>query len=247
MDTVIHEVADDVLRLSTYIPEIDFSFNQYLLRADQPLLFHTGPKALFPLVSQAVARVMPLEQLRWISFSHFEADESGAMNEWLAAAPQARVVCGEIGVMISVMDQAARPPLALADSATLDLGDRRVRYLATPHVPHGWDAGMLYDEASGTLLCSDLFTRTGRSPPRSADDPIGPAFAAEDHFLATALTPSTAPTLRRLARLSPRRLALMHGPAYDGDCVAALHALADGYAERLRQACAATPEAAAAR
>jgi len=239
MDTEIDEIADGLFRLSTHVAAADFTFNQFLLRAAEPLLFHTGPRALFPLVSAALTRLMPLAQLRWISFSHFEADECGAMNEFLAAAPQARVAQGEIGCMVSLNDQASRPPLALADGAVLDLGDRSLRFLATPHVPHGWDAGLMFDERSETLLCSDLFTRTGRSPALSEADPVGPALAAEDRFLATALTPQTAPTLRRLATLRPRLLALMHGPAYGGDCAGALQALADGYETRLQAALAA--------
>lgn len=233
MDTRIDEIAPDIFRLSTYIEPADFTFNQYLIRADQPLLFHCGMRGLFPLVSAAAARVLPLATLRWISYGHHEADESGAMNDWLAAAPEAQVAVGAVGCMTSANDLALRPPRALDDGAVLDLGNRRVRYLATPHVPHCWDAGLLFEESTATLLCGDLFTRLGGGPALSADDPIGPAMAAEDGFGATALTPVTAPTLRRLAALAPTTLGLMHGPAYNGDCVQALQDLADAYGARL--------------
>jgi flavorubredoxin len=236
METVVDEVADGIFRLSTYVPPADFTFNQYLLRAGEPLLFHCGPRAMFPLVSAAAAKVIPLQSLRWISFGHHESDESGSMNEWLAAAPRAQVAVGEVGCMISMNDLAARPPRALADGATLDLGGKRVRYLATPHVPHCWDAGLLYEETTRTLLCGDLFTAIGRHPATSTADPVGPALAAEDVFHATALTPTTASSIRRLAALGPATLALMHGPAYRGDCAAALAALADGYEARLAAA-----------
>ncbi|WP_370304820.1 MBL fold metallo-hydrolase [Sinimarinibacterium flocculans] len=232
MQTVVDEVADGVFRLSTYVQPADFTFNQYLVRADEPLLFHTGPAAMFPLISAALNRVVPVGSLRWVSFGHHESDESGSMNEWLRAATQAQIAVGEIGCMISMNDLAARPPRALKDGETLDLGGKRVRWLATPHVPHCWDAGVLFEETTGTLLCGDLFATVGQHPATSEADPVGPALAAEDLFHATALTATTARSIRDLAELRPRTLALMHGPAYRGDCASALHALADGYAER---------------
>jgi flavorubredoxin len=158
------------------------------------------------------------------------------MNQWLAAAPDAEVAVGEIGCMISMNDLAARPPKALADGAVLDLGGKRVRYLATPHVPHGWDAGLLFEESTRTLLCGDLFTAIGRHAAISSSDPVGPALAAEDVFHATALTPTTARSIRRLAALEPDTLALMHGPAFRGDCAGALGALAEGYERRFAAA-----------
>lgn len=236
METVVDEVADDVFRLSTYVEPANFTFNQYLVRAEQPLLFHCGPRAMFPLVSAAVAKVVPVASLRWVSFGHHESDESGAMNEWLGAAPDAQVAVGEIGCMISMNDLAARPPKALADDATLDLGGKRVRWLATPHVPHCWDAGVLYEETTRTLFCGDLFTAIGRHPAISTSDPVGPALATEDVFRATVLSPVTARTVRRLAALQPGTLALMHGPAFRGDCAGALDALAGGYERRLAAA-----------
>ncbi len=236
MQTRVDEIAERIYRLSTYVPDADFTFNQFLICGEQALLFHCGPRALFPLVHEAVARLMPVSALRWISFGHHEADESGALNDWLGVAPQAELAVGEVACMISMNDLAARPPRALADQEVLDLGGKRLRYLATPQLPHGWDAGLLYEESSRMLLCGDLFTALGAQPVRSDSDPVGPAMAAEDLIHATALTPHTAPGIRRLADLLPAGLALMHGPAFGGDCVAALHGLADEYAQRLAMA-----------
>lgn len=238
MKTVVDEVAKGIYRLSTYFEQMDFAFNQYLIDAEQPLLFHCGMRGLFPLVSAAVAEVLPPSRLRWISFGHWEADESGAMNEWLGVAPEAQVAVGEIGCMLSVNDLAIRAPKAFADGEALDLGGKRVRYIATPHVPHCWDAGVMFEETTKTLFCGDLFTQIGKSPALSEADLIGPALAAEDTFKATALTPNTAPTLRGLAALQPAMLALMHGPAFRGDCPRALEALADAYAQRVKLAAA---------
>jgi flavorubredoxin len=235
METVVHEIADNIFRLSTYVPPANFTFNQYLIRADQPLLFHCGPRAMFPLVATAMAKVLPVAKLRWVSFGHHESDESGAMNLWLAAAPQAQIAVGEVGCMISMNDLADRPPKACQDGGTIELGGKRARWIATPHVPHCWDAGVIYEEATGTLLCGDLFTAIGKHEPRVASDIVGPALAAEDIFRATALTPQTELTMRKLAGLKPNTLGLMHGPAYDGDCAGALNALADSYAERLER------------
>ena len=227
------EIAPGIYRLSTFAPQGGLAFNQFLIDADEPLLFHTGMRALYPSVSEALARIVPLSRLRWIGYGHFEADECGAMNEWLADAPHATPVQGEIGCMISLGDQAARPPRALKDGEVLDLGGKRVRLLATPHVPHGWDAVVLYEETTGTLLAGDLFTALGDGPPLTHDDIVTPAIDTERRFASTALTPNTAPTIRRLADLQPTTLGLMHAPAYAGDGSAALHALADFYAESL--------------
>lgn len=230
METRTDEIADGIYRFSTFVPEAGIVFNQFLVVAEEPLLFHTGMRALFPLVSEAVARVTPVEALRWISFGHYEADECGAMNDWMGVAPRAEVAHTALGVMVSVADQANRPPRPLADGEVIDLGGRRVRHLATPHVPHGWDAGVMVEETTGTLFVGDLFTALGDGPATTADDIVGPALDAEAVFGATCLTPGTAPTIRRLADLAPTTLALMHGPTYRGDGAAALGALADGYA-----------------
>ena len=164
MDTTIDEIADQIYRVATFVPDAGMTFNQVLVVADEPLLFHTGTRSIFGSVTEAVARVLPLEQLRWISFGHVEADECGSLNQWLAAAPQAQVAFGALGCAVSVNDLADRPPLPLDDGAVLDLGGKQVRYLATPHVPHGWDAGLLHEETTGTLLCGDLFTQLGDGP-----------------------------------------------------------------------------------
>jgi flavorubredoxin len=232
METTTFEIADDVFRFSTYVPEADFTFNQFLVRADEPLLFHTGPRRMFPLVAGAMASVMPVEQLRWITFGHVESDECGSMNDWLAAAPAATVAHTAIGCMVSVDDLADRQPRPLASGDAIDLGGKRVRHISTPHVPHGWDAGVLFEETTGTLFCGDLFSALGTSVPLTSDDIVGPAAAAEDIFLATSLTPATAPTIASLADLAPQRLALMHGPSFDGDAVGALVALAGVYRDR---------------
>jgi flavorubredoxin len=231
MDTRINEIADGVYRLSTHVREVappaGFTFNQFLILGDEPLLFHTGPRRMFPLVREAVAKLMPPENLRWITFGHYEADECGAMNEWLAIAPRSQVAHGMIGVGVSLNDMADRAPRPLQDGEVIDLGGKRVRYLDTPHVPHGWDAGLLFEETSGTLLCGDLFTQIGECPALIEGDVVGPAIAAEDMFRSLSLHPSIGGTIRRLTALKPRTLALMHGPSFAGDGAAALHALAD--------------------
>jgi flavorubredoxin len=240
MTTRIDEITNGIYRISTFVPEIaapaGFTFNQFLIAADEPLLFHCGLRHMFPAVSEAVARVMPVEKLRWIAFGHLEADEAGAMNDWLAAAPRAQVAHGAIGCMVSLNDLADRVPRALVDGEVIDLGGRRVRHIDTPHVPHGWDARVLYEETTGTLFCGDLLTHAGNGPAITEDDVLGPAIAAEDMFAATAITPGSAPAMRRLAALEPRRLAIMHGSSYAGDCRAALEGLADDTAARLERA-----------
>jgi flavorubredoxin len=236
METKIAEIADGIYRLSTLVPEVappaGFTFNQFLVTGDEALLFHTGPRRMFPLVHGAVARLMPPEKLRWISFGHVEADECGAMNDWLAAAPRAEVTHGATACLVSLNDLADRPPHMLAEDAVLDLGGRRLRFLPTPHLPHGWEAGIFLEETTGTLLCGDLFTQVGDGPALTGADIIGPAIAAEDMFHASSLHPDSGALLRRLAALQPRRLALMHGPSFEGDGAAALMALAADYDRR---------------
>jgi len=243
METTVHEIADGVYRLSTFLPDISpsgFTMNQFLLDGDEPLLFHCGLRGLFPLVSEAVSRVLPVERLRWITFGHVEADECGAMNQWLAAAPSSQVAHDALGCMVSIADMADRPPRPLAEGEVLDIGGHRLRQISTPHVPHAWEAQVLFDESTETLLCGDLFTQVGTGSALVHDaDMVTPALAAEDMFHATCVTPSTAPTMRALADLDPRTLALMHGPSFTGDCAAALRDLADGYADRLTLATAA--------
>ncbi|MFN2459787.1 MAG: MBL fold metallo-hydrolase [Candidatus Velthaea sp.] len=234
METHVDEIGDRIYRFSTFISDAGLTFNQFLIDADEPLLFHTGMRALFPLVRDAMAKVMAPERLRWIAFGHYEADECGAMNAWLAAAPTATVMHGHMGVMVSIMDQADRMPRPLENGEVLDLGGKRVRYLATPHVPHGWDAGVLFEETTNTLFAGDLFTRFGPGAAISDADPIAPAMEAEDRFGATAMTPATAPTIRGLADVGATTLALMHAPAYRGDVSAALTRLSEEYDTRFR-------------
>jgi flavorubredoxin len=233
VETAVTEIAPDIFRLSTFIPDAGLTFNQFLVRDEEPLLFHTGMRALFPLVQTALARVIDVKTLRWITFGHFEADECGAMNQWLAAAPNATVAHGAIGVMTSINDQADRLPRPLQDGDALELGSKRIRYISTPHVPHGWDAGVLYEETSRTLFAGDLFTQLGQGEAITEADIVGPALETEDRFHATAMTPATVPTIRRLAELHIDALALMHAPAFRGDSSRALQDLADGYALRM--------------
>ena len=239
METTTHEIADGIFRFSTFVPDITpegFTFNQFLITADEPLLFHTGPRAMFPLVSAAVSKVVPIENLRWITFGHVEADECGSMNQWLAAAPQSNVAHGAVGVMVSLNDLADRPPRALQGGEVLDLGGRRVRHIDTPHVPHGWEARVLFEETTRTLLCGDLFTHTGNGAALTSRDIVGPAQQAEEIFHATCLTPVTGATIRKLTALNPTTLALMHGSSFNGDVPAALRQLADLYDGWLRDA-----------
>jgi len=240
MPTTIDELADGIYRLSTWVPEIaapaGFTFNQFLVDADEPLLFHTGPRAMFAVVAAAVGRVMPVERLRWITFGHVESDECGSMNEWLAAAPRAEVAHGLIGCMVSLNDLADRPPRPLADGEVLDLGGKRVRHIDTPHVPHAWEARVLYEEVTGTLLCGDLFAHVGNGPPVTTNDIVQPALDAEAMFRSTSLAPDTATVIRRLGDLTPNTLAVMHGSSYNGDGAAALHELAAGYESRYLKA-----------
>jgi flavorubredoxin len=232
MTTRTHEIADGIFRFSTLVPEVTpdgFTFNQFLIRGEEPLLFHTGLRAMFPLVAEAVSRVVPLNTIRWITFGHVEADECGSMNEWLAAAPRAQVAHGAVGVMVSLNDLADRPPRALQDGEVLDLGGRRVRHIDTAHVPHGWESRVLFEETTRTLLCGDLFTHTGDGPPLTAGDIVGPARAAEEMFRASCLTPTTGAVIRKLAELAPSTLAVMHGSSFNGDTRQALHDLAELY------------------
>jgi flavorubredoxin len=241
MDTQVDEIADGIYRLSTLVPDIGpdgFTFNQFLVDADEPLLFHTGHRSMFPSVTEAMATVLPVERLRWITFGHIESDECGSMNELLAVAPQAQVAHGAMGCMVSLNEMADRPPRALADGEVLDLGGKRVRHIDTPHVPHGWEARVLFEETTGTLLCGDLFTHLGNGPPVVTDDLVGPAAQAEDIFRASCLTPDTGPTMRRLADLAPSTLGLMHGSSFAGDGASQLLRLADEYDGRLAAASA---------
>lgn len=238
MQTRTTEIADGIFRLSTCVAEAapgGFTFNQFLIRADQPLLFHTGPRRMLPLISEAIATIMPLQDLRWITFGHVESDECGSMNELLAAAPHAEVAHGAVGCMVSLDDLCDRPPRKLADGELIDLGGKRVRHIDTPHVPHNWEARVLFEETTRTLFCGDLFTQVGDGPALTTDDLVAPALVAEEIFKATAISVATGRTLRKLANLEPRTLAVMHGSSSQTRCSDSLLRLADAYDELLTQ------------
>jgi flavorubredoxin len=238
METRVDEIAERIYRLSTFLPAVGpkgLTFNQFLVDADEPLLFHCGQRALYPAVSTAAARVMDLRRLRWITFSHVEADECGALAEWLDAAPSATVAHGAIGCAIWLNDQSPRPPRALANDEVLDLGGRRVRRLDTPHVPHCWDAGLLYEETTGTLFTSDLFTHAGDPAAVTGGDIMEPATVAEKQFGFTAVSSATGATIRRLAGLAPRTLAVMHGSSFSGAAALVLESLAGFYDDQLQK------------
>ncbi len=230
--TNVHEIAEGIYRINTPIDLPDgpggFNFNQYLIIDEEPLLFHTGPRRMFALVREAVRRLMPVERLRFVAFSHVEADECGALNEWLAAAPRAQPVCSRIAAMVSVSDIADRAPRALADGETLDLGRHVVRWFDTPHVPHGWDCGLMMEQRTRTFLCGDLFTQGGAGEVALTESDIlepSEAFRAPLDYFAHA--PGTGAILERLARQAPTTLACMHGSAWRGDGARLLRALAD--------------------
>jgi flavorubredoxin len=227
----ITEIAPDIFRISTYVPEADLQFAQFLVRDEAPLLFHSGPRALFPLVRDAVATLIEPRRLRWVAFSHFEADECGSLNDWLALAPEAVAACSIVGAVTSVDDTASRPARPLADGAIVTTGRHRLRFLQTPHVPHCWDAGLLFDETTRTLLCSDLLTHTGDVAPTAGPEILDrhrdSLLAFEAGPLAGYLpyTRNTVRVLERLAALAPAALATMHGSTLLGDGAAALRAL----------------------
>lgn len=226
--TSIDEVADGIYRINTPVPDFSFNFNQYLIADEAPLLFHTGPRRMFPLVAEAVARVLPVAQLRYIAFSHVESDECGSLNEWLAAAPDAVPVCSQVAAIVSVTDLADRAPRPLADGETLALGSRTLRWLDTPHLPHGWESGYLFDERTHTLLCGDLFTQGGTDhPPLVETDILEPSEAFRltmDYYAHSHNQPRL---IEKLAALNPTTLACMHGSAFHGDGAQLLRALAD--------------------
>ena len=229
--TNVHEIADGIYRINTPIDFPDgqgFSFNQYLLIDDEPLLWHTGPRRMFPLVSAAIAAVMPIERLRYIGLSHFEADECGAMNELLAAARAAVPLCSQVAAMVSVSDVADRAPRALADGEQLVLGRHTLQWFDTPHVPHGWDCGLPMETSTGTFLCGDLFTQPGHGDQALTDgDILGPSEAFRQPMDYFAHAPQTTATVLRLAQQKPRTLACMHGSAWRGDGGALLRHLAE--------------------
>jgi len=229
--TNVHEVADGIYRINTPVAiegAGGFSFNQYLLVDDEPLLFHTGLRKMFPLVREAVASVVPIDRLRYIAFSHVEADECGSLNEWLTAAPRSVPVCGTVAAMVSISDLADRAPLALADGELLELGSHSVRWLDAPHLPHAWECGFLMEERTRTLLCGDLFTQGGADlPPITESDILAPSEAFRHSMDYFSHTTKARAMLERLAGAEPRTLACMHGSAWSGDGAKLLRALAD--------------------
>jgi len=227
--TNVFEVADGIYRINTPVDLAGgFSFNQYLIVDDEPLLFHTGLRKMFPLVQEAVASILPLARLRYIALSHFEADECGSLNEWLAAAPQASPVCGQVAAMVSINDVADRSAIALADGDTLGLGKHTVKWLEAPHLPHGWETGYLMEERTGTLLCGDLFTQGGSQLPAVTESDILESSEAfrngMDYFSHSRMAEDL---LGKLAREQPTTLACMHGSVWKGDGASLLRALGE--------------------
>lgn len=241
--TRIDEIAPDIFRICTYAPDINLQFAQFLVRDDEPLLFHTGLKKMFPIVRDAVAKLLPPENVRWIGFSHFEADECGSLAEWQALAPSATPICTLVAKLVSVDDVlATRPARAFADDEKFSTGKYRFRFLQTPHVPHCWEASLLFEETQRTLLCSDLFHQGGDVEPSTTSDVVGrfkrTLVEYQQSPFANYLpyTPYTERTLKRLAALKPKTLATMHGSTFVGDGVRALDDLAKVVKEVLAEA-----------
>jgi len=227
--TNIEEIADGIYRINTpvQLPVGAFSFNQYLIRDDRPLIFHTGPRRMFPLVREAIGAILPPERLRFVAFSHFEADECGSLNDFLAIAPEAEPVCGQVAATVSVNDVADRPPRALGDGERLELGAHVLRWFDTPHLPHAWECGLLLDDTTGTLFCGDLFTQPGDGREALVEtDILGPSESLRGSMDYYAHAPDTDPMLQRLADEGPATLACMHGSAWRGDGGALLRTLA---------------------
>lgn len=239
MESNVTEIAPDVYRISTFNSDFGIQFNQFLIRDDEPFIMHTGMKKMFPTTLEAVASIIDPATLRWVGFSHFESDECGALNDWLNVAPNAQGACSFVGAVVSVNDFAIRPPRALNDNDVLEIGRRRLRFLATPHVPHAWDAGLFFEETEKTLLCSDLFFQPGNPEPLTESDLVGSAKDAIIAGLASPLandmpyTPYTNKTLLRLAELEPGTLAMMHGTSFRGDGRQAIRDLAGVIKEAL--------------
>lgn len=229
--TNTYEIVAGIFRINTPIKFPDgsgFSFNQYLIVDDKPLLFHTGPRKMFPFVKEAVASLIPLEKLAYIAFSHVEADECGSLNEWLAAAPLAIPICSTVAALVSINDIADRPPQGLADGQSISLGEHSLRWLDTPHLPHAWECGYLFEETTNTLFCGDLFTQGGSDLPALTEDDIldsSEAFRKSMDYYSH--TKNTRVLLEKLAATKPTTLACMHGSAWSGDGEKLLLSLAD--------------------
>ena len=227
----ITEIAPNLYRISIFAPWANIQFNHFLFKDDEPLLFHTGLRRMHAEIREAVSRLIPVSDLRHISFSHFESDECGSLNEWLAAAPKADVICSQVGAMVCVNDFTGREARGLAESETFTTGKYRFRYCRTPHLPHGWDAGVLFEETQETLLCSDLFHQEGDVEPITSTDIVDRSRDAMRVYQAGILadyvpyTHVTAQNLKKLADLKPKTLAVMHGSSFTGDCASALNDL----------------------
>jgi flavorubredoxin len=235
--TNVHEIEDGIFRISTPVPPNiipgGFSFNQYLLVGEEPLLFHAGPKKMFPLVSEAVGSILPVAWLKHIAFSHFEADECGSLNKWLSVAPNAQPVCSEVAALVSINDVSDRPARAMSDGEVLAIGGHSLKWLYTPHLPHGWDAGYLFEENTHTLFCGDLFTQPGLGKtPVTEDDILEPSEAFRvtmDYFSHSTNAPAL---LERLAMTHPTTLACMHGSVWKGDGATLLRALSSRLSDK---------------
>ncbi len=225
---VISEIAPNIFRISIYAPSANLQFNHFLVKDDEPLLYHTGLRGMHAEIYEAVSKLITVSELRHIGFSHFESDECGSLNEWLAAAPNADVICSQVGAFVNFTDFIGREPHALPDGGTFATGKYRFRYCQTPHLPHGWDAGALFEETQKTLFCSDLFHQVGDREPLTSDDVAGRSHQALKEYQAGILaayvpyTPLTARNLKKLADLKPNTLAIMHGSSFTGDCARAL-------------------------
>lgn len=234
---IVTEIGPDLYRISIYVPEFELQFNHFLVKDEEPLLYHAGLKGMFSPLRDAVATILDPARLRWISFSHFESDECGGLNEWLAIAPAAQAACSELGAMVSVNDFTGRPATGLADGDLLVTGKYRFRLCRTPHLPHGWDAAVLFEETEGTLLCSDLFHQIGDVEPLTTSDVVARSVDGIKSYQAGVLaeyapyTPYTDQLFRKLAALKPRRLAIMHGSSFEGDGAQALSDLSLGFKE----------------
>jgi flavorubredoxin len=230
--STVTEIAPDVFRISIFVPQFNLQFNHFLVKDDEPLLYHTGMRGMFPQVRDAVATIIPPSQIRWIGFSHFEVDECGALNEWLEIAPSAQAVCSVVGVLVNLNDFASRPARGLKSDELLDTGKYLFRFRKTPHLPHGWDAGVLFEETHRTLLCSDLFHQNGDVEAVTESDVVDRTRNAMIEYQAGPLmdympyTPKTERLLGELAALKPKTIAAMHGSAFVGNGERALHDLA---------------------
>jgi len=237
MNATTTEIAPDVYRISIFAEPFNLQFNHFLVKDDEPLLYHTGLRGMHAEIRKAVSAILPLASIRHIGFSHFESDECGSLHEWLAAAPKAQVVCGAVGALVSVNDFIGREARALADGETFSTGKYRFRYCRTPHLPHGWDAGVLFEETRKTLFCSDLFHQSGNVEPVTSADVVGRSHKAMKEYQGGVLadyvpyTPLTGRNLDKLSQLKPRTLAIMHGSSFTGDCTQAFEDLHRAYRE----------------